>query len=427
MEETAAERLKSNVKNVDATRKEVEVEYGAAESAKEYEDFLNAYAERAKIRGFRQGHAPREMVKRMFGPEIEQGVIDRIVPRVLDEVLESNRIQAVGRPVVEDVRFEEGRPLRFKAIVEVWPDFELPPYKRLKLRRPGTAVTDEDIAQSLEELRRKNAEYVPVEGRGVAAGDYAVIELQGRDAKTKRLLPAEKVVVIAGDERNEPAVNENLLGLNIEEERSFTTSYPADHKKRKLAGKTVDYRLKLVSIKEMKHPEANDDFAKHLGEFESLAGLKEKIRHELEAARAKAARREMSEEAVQAVIDKASIELPASVLEEETEAVLKNYADQIGRRAITREAAERIREQARIRAERNLKQHLVIRRIAQAEGLSVTEEEVDQEIRSIAQAMNIPPARARDSFREEGRLDNLRATLLARKVVDFLVDQAIIE
>jgi trigger factor len=427
MAETITERLKITVTEAGPARREIEIEFSAAEAAKEYEDDLTAYAAHVKIRGFRQGNAPRELVKRMFGRGVEHSLVDRLVPRLLDEALASHHIRAAGVPAVEDVRFEEGGPLRFKAVVEIWPDFSLPVYTKLKLPRREPKVTDEDVDKSIEELRRKNADYVPVEGRGVAAGDYALVEIQGRDVKTKRLFPAERTVVQAGREGNDPAIEANIQGLRVDEEKKFTASYPSDHKNRKLAGKTVENRLKLISLKIMAYPEVNDDFAKRLGEFDSLAALKAKIRQELLDSRTKAARRETSEDAVQAVIAQTSIELPQSVLQEETEAILKSYASQIGSRGVTREAFEALQAQAKIQAERNLKQHLVIRRIAQVEGLNVTEEEVDQEIRAVAQASQVPLGRALESFREEGRRDNLRATLLARKVVDFLVGQAIIE
>ena len=427
MENNTTDRLKSTVKDLSATRKQIEAELTAAEAAKEYETVLDAVAERAKLRGFRQGHAPRELVKQMFGHEVEHDVIDRLVPRVLDEILESDRLHAVGVPSVKNVHFEEGGPLTFTAVIETWPDFELPVYKRLKLRKREILVAPEDIDRSIEELRRKNADFVPVEGRGVADGDYVTVELQGRDLKTKRLMPAERVVVLAGREGNDPAVDQNILGLNVQEEKTYTATFSADHGNRKHAGKTVEYRLKVLSIKEMKYPEVNDDFAKHLGELENLAGLKDKIRQELDAGRARSARRETSEEAVQAVIDQAAIEVPASVLEEETESVLKNYASQLGPRGLNREAAEALHAQARAQAERNLKRHLVIQRIAQVENLTVSEEEIDREIESVALANNVPLARVMESFREEGRRDGLKATLQSRKVVDFLVGQAIIE
>ncbi|MBM3310858.1 MAG: trigger factor [Candidatus Aminicenantes bacterium] len=427
MDEAAAEHLKVAVRDLDAVRREVEVEGDAAETAKEYDEVLSAYARKVKLRGFRQGAAPREMVKKMYGPEVEHDLVDRLIPRLLEEALSGRRIPVVGVPAVSDVHFEEGRGLRFKAVVEVWPEFDLPPYTKLKLRRPESAVTDEDIAQSLEDLRRKNADYVPVEGRGAAAGDYAVVELQGRDTKTRRLLPAEKAVLLVGREGNDPEVDSHIQGLRPSEERTFVASYPEDHPVRKRAGKTIEFKLKLVSLKEMKYPEVNDDFAKHLGEFEDLAGLKDKIRRELAAARTKAAQRAVSEQAVQAVADRVSFDLPPSVLEEETEAVLRSFAAQIGKRAVTREAAEALKAQALAQARKNLKQHLVIRKIARAEGLAVTEEDLDQEIRAIAQESQVPLARAMETFREEERKDNLKASLLARKVVDFLVGQAIIE
>jgi trigger factor len=427
MEPIESDRLKSAVRDASPTRKDIEVELVAAEAAKEYEEVLTAYAGRAKLKGFREGHAPRDRIRQIYGRELEHEVIDRLVPKVLEEVLDSYRIRPASVPHVREASFEEGGPLKFKAAVDVWPDFELPPYRDLKLHKHEAGVSDEDIERAVDDLRRKNAEYVPASGRAAAKGDYVMIELQGRDAKTKRLLPSERVVVLVGREGNDPAVDAHLLGMNVQEEKSFTTSYAPDQANRKLAGKTVDYRLKVLSIKEIKVPEADDDFAKRLGPFDSLAALKEKIREDLGSVRAKAARRETSEEAVQAVIDRAAIELPAGALEEETDAVIRSYAAQVGTRGLSREAAETLQVQARAQAERNLKQHLVIRKIAQAEGLSVSEEDLDREIEEIAKANDVPPARAIESFREDEKRDSLRASLLARKVVDFLVSRAIIE
>jgi trigger factor len=266
-----------------------------------------------------------------------------------------------------------------------------------------------------------------VEDRGVAGGDYAEVELQGKDLKTKRLMPAEKVVVLAGHEGNDPVLNVHLLGLTPAEEKSFRHIYPADHKNKKLAGKEIEYRIKVISIKEKKLPEANDDFAKTLGEFDTLAAVRDKIHQEIQAARDQAARRETADEVVRTIVDRAALELPQSVVDEEAEAVLKSMLQSAPAKAVTPQLLEALRGSARSQAESNIKRHLLLRRIADAEGIRVTEEDLDQEIGRLAQANGIPVARAQASFAEEGRRDDLRSTLLVRQTVDFLVGQAIIE
>ncbi|MDP2915326.1 MAG: trigger factor [Candidatus Aminicenantes bacterium] len=422
------ERLKSSVKELSGTRREIEAELRAEDVAQEHERVLGLYAGRVKLKGFRQGKAPKDIVKRMFAADIQKSVLDELIPQVLHEVLESRRIQAVGSPLINDIVQEAGGPLKFKATVEVWPDFELPSYKKIPAKKKGAVVGEEDVDRALAELREKAAEYVPVEGRGVASGDYVVIELQGKDLKTKRLMPTEKVVVLAGHEGNDPAINENLPDLKPGEEKTFNHAYPADHKAKKLAGKSVEYRLKVDSIKEKRLPELNDDFAKTLGEFENLAGVKDKIRQEIQGAREQAGRRETADEIVRTVVDRAAIELPESAVEEETEAVLKNMLSSLpAKQLLTKELVEALQGSARKQAEANLRRHVILRKIADAEAIRVGEEEVDQEIKALAQANNIPLARASETFNQEDRRENLKNSLLLRKTVDFLLEQAIME
>ena len=420
------EQLQSSVKDLGPSRKEIEAEIPADAVAPEYDRILEDYARRARLKGFREGKAPKDVVKKMFGHDIEHSVVDALVPRALGQVLDDKDIRTAGVPVVESVSYDEGGPLKFKAVVETWPDFALPAYKGVKVKAPQVSVTDEDVTRALDELRQKAVEYVPVEGRGAADGDYAVVELQGRDAKTKRLMPVEKVVVLAGHEGNDPAINANLAGLPPGGEKTFVHAYPADHKARKLAGREIEYRLKVDSIKEKKLPEANDDFAKTLGEFDTLEAVREKIREEIRTGREQSARRETSDEVLREIVGRAAIDLPASVLEEESEAVLKSMLQSAPRTQVTPDLLESLRGAARAQAEINLKRHLLLRRIAEVEGIRVTDEDVDAEIRSLAQANRIPVERAMESFGREDRRDDLQSTLLLRRTVDFLVGQAII-
>jgi trigger factor len=421
------ERIKSTVKDLSSSRKEIEAELAADETDQEFRRIIDRYAGRVKLKGFRQGKAPREMVRQMFAADIRQSLYDSLIPKVMDEVLTSRAIHPVGVPVVNDLSYEEGQPLRFKAIVEVWPDFSLPVYKKIHIPRKDAAIRDSDIEKTLLELREKSAEYSPVEGRGIENGDYVVIELQGKDAKTKRLMPTEKVVVLAGHEGNERIINDQVLGMNLRQEKNFVYAYPADHKNKKLAGKDIEYMLRVVSIKAKQVPELDDEFAKHLGEYDSLNELKEKIKSELQAARERAVKTEQFEEILKAIVDKAEIDLPPSVVEEEARAILEKLLSSAPQQNLNKEAMDALRTSAGRQAEQNLKRHLVLKKVAEIEGIKVAEEEVDTEIQALAKANNVPLARAMETFSQEGRRDGLKNSLLIKKTVDFLVEQAIID
>jgi trigger factor len=422
------EGLKTNVTTSAPARREIEAELSAEETAREYERVLDEFAGRAKLKGFRPGMAPRDMVRQMFDHDIRHSVVDALIPRILEEVLAARDIHPVGVPSVTEVHYDEGGPLKFKAMVETWPDFELPSYTGIRVSKRTAAVPDEDIDKTVADLREKAAEYLPIEDRPAAAGDYVVIELQGRDTRTKRLMPVEKAVVLVGHEGNDPVINEHLPGMAPGEERTFRHAYPADFPAKRLAGREIEYRLKAVSIKEKKLPEPNDDFAKTLGEFDSIAAVRDKIRAELSAAREQAARRETADDVLRDLLDRTSIVLPESLVEEETEAVLRNALSQAPpRQPLTKEAAEALKAAGRKQAETNLKSHMVLERIARDERIDVTEEEIDAEIAAIAAANHLPLARARESFESEGRKESLGQTLRNRKTIDFLVGRAIIE
>jgi trigger factor len=326
-------------------------------------------------------------------------------------------------PVIDDISYDEGQPLRFKAVVEVWPEFDLPSYTRIKVKKKEHTITDEDVQRALEELRDKSAEYLPAEGRGAGEGDYVVIELQGKDRKTKKLMPVEKAIVLVGHKDNAHALNENLPGQKPQEERTFVHTYQVDDKNKKLAGREIEYRVKVISIKEKRVPELNDEFAKTLGEYDTLTAVKEKIREEIQKAREQTARRETAEEIVQTVVQQASMELPESAVEEETDAVLKNILSSVRQHNLSQEAWAELRSRAREQAQQNLKRHLVLRKIAESEAIKVGEEDVDKEIRLLAKESNIPLAQAQEAVNRE----SLRRSLLLRRAVDFLVEKAIIE
>jgi trigger factor len=421
------ERLKSTVSDLGPNRKQIEAEVGAEEVAHELEHVLEHYAEGARLKGFRAGKAPKDMVKQVYQHEIRHALIDHLVPKVLEEILVGHGIHPVGSPVIDDLTLEEGTPLRFKALVEVWPDFALPAYRKVRTARRGADVPEADVDKTLEDLRRKSAEYDPVEDRSVAAGDYVVVELQGTDLKTRRKRPVEKAVILVGRPGNDPAVDANVRGMSTGESKVFRTTYPEDAPVRALAGKEIEYALKVQSIKAERLPELNDEFAKTLGEFESLEAVRGKIRSELGKSREAQARRDASEDILHQLVEQTSIELPAGAVDEEAEEVLKKTFQSVPAESITPEIVEQFRPRAREQAAEAIKRQLLLRRIAEAEKIEVGEDEVDQEIRDLAKANGVPPARLLESFAQEGRREGLKANLVLRKTVDFLVSQAIMD
>jgi trigger factor len=417
----------SRLVDISPSRKEIELEIPDEEFRAEYEKVLGEYVTRAKLDGFRKGHAPRERVKALFEHDIRHDVYDALLPRVLEEELKALRLNPVNVPELKDLKHEEGQPIRCTAAFEVLPEFELPDYRSVQVKQKKAAVPDEDVAKALEDIRGRAAEYVPVEGRGVADGDYAVVEMQGRDKKTRRLLPAEKAVVLAGHADNEPALNEKLAGMTPGEERTFEVDYPKDHGNKRVAGKDIVYSLNLRELKEKKLPALDDEFAKSLGAAEGFEALRARVRQELQAARERAGQNETASEVLQAIADKVKLELPESVVEQEALSVMRRALASARNRPISPEALEGLKSEARRQAEDHLRNHLILEKISQKEGLGVSEEEVQAEIASLAKANNVSEKVLAEMIRRDPhRHEEMVENLLFRKTVDFLMKTSII-
>jgi len=419
--------MPENVKNSSGCKKEIHIEIPASEVMKEWERVVAQYASRAKIKGFRPGKAPKDMIKRMYYHDIRETLINNIVPPALNKKLTEEKIQPVGQPVISDLHVHENEPIRFDVAVETWPEIRLPEYTGIKVTKKDISVGEKEIQDSLEELQEKSAQYTPAEERGVKEGDYVVAEIKGKNTKTKRSLPTEKVVILAGHKDNEEMLNKNLIGLKQGEQNHFSIQYKKDHDNKKLAGQEITYDLKVESIKEKKLPEIDDDFAKELGNYNDLEDLKVKLKERILESKKDAQRRDMVEEIIGKISDQMAIELPESVVEQETNAILNRQLSSLPQQNLSKEALDSLKKDVRKRAAQNIRNHLILSKVADEEKLKVSEEEIQEEMKTIAKKHNVTLARVVESVNQEGQKEELKDNLLIRKTVDFLLKSAIIE
>ncbi len=415
------------IKTVSPTRRELDLNIPSSAVGEESDKILAEYVSKAKLAGFRKGKAPRDLVQRMFLAEIQKDIVDSLVPKALGEELKASGLRPVSVPVIMDAHFEEDRTLHARVAFEVLPEFGLPVYKKVRLARPKADVGDQEVEQSLEELRQRAAEYVPAEDRGVMKGDYVVVELQGRDLKTKKAFPVEKIVILAGHAENEPALDENLSGMKPGEGKTFSVKYPKDHANKKLAGRDIGYRLKVQSIKEKKVLPLSDDLAKTLGDYQGLEDLKEKVRARLLASKEISYRNKAASELLEKISAEVTVELPESLIEEETRAVLRRILTNYPQTQLGKDQAERLAAESKKQAERNIKNNLILTRIAEKEAITVTEAEVEEEIKELAKANQVSVEKVVETVDREGRRRDIQENILFRKTVDFLLGQAIME
>ncbi|MBC7364083.1 MAG: trigger factor [Candidatus Aminicenantes bacterium] len=416
------------LKILSPTLRTMDLEISAEEVKKEYEKVLKKYIARVKLPGFRQGHAPREMVEKMFQGEIREDILDTLIPENLRQELETLNVYPVSVPRVKSIDFDLEKGVKYQVEFEVWPEFNLPnDYLGEKIKLEEIKIEESEIETILKNIQENAAEYLPVNDRGVVDGDYVVIEIQGKDLAEKKFLPVEKIVVLAGHAENEPQLNASLTGMKPGEEKTFTVSYPEDYKQKRFAGRQLEYRVKVLEIKEKKLPELNDEFAKTVDEVDSLEALKEKIRQDLIKHREAEKRSQIIDEFLSRLAEKINLTIPESMVKEEAEAIIARQFREEELKKIPREVWPQVAAQARSQAEKNLKHHLLMREIARKEGLAVSDAELDEEIKKIAEERNVPVDKLKEALVREERLEDWRLNLLLRKTIDFLEDKIIIK
>jgi len=419
--------MKSEIKNLNQCKKELKIEIPADQVAEEYEKILDQFTQRTKIKGFRPGKAPKNVIKNMYFTDIRESLMNTIVPKAINEELKKRDLAPVNSPVLKEFNYDEGKPLHITTEFEILPEFNLPEYKKIKVKKKEVEVTDQEIQDYLKELQNRAAQYLPVEDRTVNTDDYVVIELKSKDMLSKKAFPKENVAILAGHQGNEEALNENIMGMKIKEEKVFTVDYPKDHPNKKIAGKKVEYIIKVLSIKQKKVPEINDDFAKEMGEFKNLKTLKDEIRKNLLESKQSGSKHQMADEIIEKISNKVNFDLPESLVKQETLLQLRRMVSKNPQSSnLQDDEIEKLRDEAKQRAENNLKNHLILMKIAEQENIKVEDAEVADEMREIAKRNNVPYTQVVEQINREGKREDLKNNLLIKKTVDILVENAII-
>jgi trigger factor len=282
------------------------------------------YARRVKLPGFRPGKTPPEVIKKRFRSQVLEDVAEALVNRVVFEELEGRGLRPLASPRVTDLKINENQPMTFRAVFETLPIIEVPEYKGLSAKVKAPQVTEQDVEAEVDRLREEAARYDPVEGRPSQPGDFVLLDLAWRPEGGKGGRD-ENALVEVGAEGNHDDLNLALAGLAPGDTRQVHLTYPEDHVG-SLAGKTVDYTLTLKSIKQKLVPAPDDEFAKDLGEYGSLAELRDAIRKRLEGAEERRAARDAKAALVAALVEQARFEVPEALVERHMNARTENAA-----------------------------------------------------------------------------------------------------
>jgi len=420
-------KLEVAVAELSQSSKKLTIEVPVEEVKAEFEKTYDAYSRYAKVPGFRPGRVPRGVVKQRFAKDVKEEVIGRLLPHALQHAIIDNKLDVVGEPEIDDIEIDDGGPLRFKATVDVIPEFELQEYKGLSLTRKIAGVTDEQVAEVIERRRQEAVEFVPVEDRPSHAGDIVSFDLKGKyvDLPDEEEISSEDVRVELGSENIQPEFDAALTGVKADDVKEFRVTYPEDYDGGDLAGKTIDFTATVISVRQKDYPEIDDDFAKEHGEAETLAEMREKIRANLTADAEKDADSRLEGDLVDRLIEPYQFEVPASLIERQAADRTRELAYMMLRSGMPREYLNQMdwdkqMEGARKMAVKDVRAALVVTRIGNAEKIEVVEADIDAEIQRMAESNGEDPALLKDRLTKNEALSSIENRLRYRKVLDFV-------
>jgi trigger factor len=423
-----------------ATKREIEVEIPVEDVNRQTDSLIQKYQKVARIPGFRRGHVPASIIRQRFSEEIKTDMVEALIPRFFRQEAERLSLHPVSQPRVTDLHLHEGEPLRFKAAFEVLPEIKLQGYKELRADKPEIAVSEEDVEKAINDLRERQASFNDVEGRSLADGDYAQVSLDGHpkaeagkpsESKADEGQPVhmdEVLVEIAGG-NTMPEFTEHLRGADAGDERTFEVSYPEDTQDKRLAGKTFTYAVKVQAIKQKSLPELNDEFAKGLGEFQTMDDVRKAIRENIEAERKHEAQHAAKEKLVGELIQRNEFEVPDSLIEQQIDIRLERGLRALAAQGLTAEQMKkmdlnRLRAGQRDQAVHDVKAALLLERVAEEENVQVSDEELSQELEALARQSKQTSEAVRARLTRDGGLDRIRTRIRNEKTLDFLYRQS---
>lgn len=437
--------MKTEFIDVTETQKNLLVEIPSTVVDAEIDKVSRDYSKAARIPGFRPGKVPAKVVRQRFRDQILHDVAHGLIPRAVDEALRERGVEPVDTPDIRDVVVEEGQPLKFTAAFETVPPIEPGDYESLTVHRQGAVVSEEAVEQALSQLRERAARYEPVEGRGVETGDSVLMDLvrtavkpaeepliivPGQDAPAPQTESDkhDNVTVDIGAAANPPGFDEALTGLTAGEEKSFDVSYPEGYAVEELAGTTVRYDVHVKAIRKRVLPELDDEFAKDLGEFDSLEALRARVRGDLEHEASREAEREMRAELLRQLARRVQFDVPPALLDREVDRRVEEFVRRLIEQQIdpmrTDINWEEFRERQKEAAAEAVQSALVLDEVARREGIVASEEEIEAEVGRYAERTGRSAAAVRARLEKEGSLTRLYTGLRREKAVTFLLSKA---
>ncbi len=427
--------MQFKVEDVSGVKKVLHVEIPEDTVVRELDNAYKQLKKTAKVKGFRPGKTPRSVLERMFKKDVHNDVSSKLLQDSFMEALKETDLNIVGNPEIDPPQLDEKGPYKYDATVEIKPDIDNIDFKGLALKKALYQVTDEEMDAQLQMLQKNLAQQIPAtDDRGVEENDFVLIDFEGFEngkpfSETQK---TENFTMKIGAGAISKTLDEILIGKKPGEDIEITINFPEDHFNEKLANHEITFHVKLHEIREEVLPEINDEFAKKLGQYETLGEVKNAITENLKQGYEKRVEQELNEQIFQELIEKTEFELPQSMIEyelngiiEEVEKTLSYYNKSMEDEGFTRES---LAEKHLDTAEKKVRRHLILDKIIDQEELTLSDKELDAGFSEMAQAVNQPVEAIKSYYNQnQSNLDFFKHTLLEKQAIKLIIDSSTIE
>jgi len=427
--------MRATLESIEKNQAKIHVEVEEEVVAKALDQAYRKVVKRAVIPGFRKGKTPRPILEARLGKEVlYEEALEILLSDAYKKAIEETAIEPINQPEIDVVQLEEGKPFVFEAKVEVLPEVKLGEYKGVSAVIPEVKVDDEEVDAHLKLLQQRHAKLVDAGDKEVNDGDIAVVDLEIKvDGKVEERLSGSERYIEVGTARFIPGLDAHLLGMKVNEEKTFTMNLPSVFQYKDLEGKEAEFKVKVVAVKKKELPELDDEFAKDVSEHATLEELKEDLRKKIEETGHINAKRIFKERVINKVVEQAEVEIPETLLKRQLEEETNRFVQRLAMQRLTlddylkmaNKDTDALRQDLEARAQLAVKTRLVLNAIAKAEGIKVTDEELNQEIEDLAAQYNLEAEKIRADLEARGQLSVLEEDLLLEKVQDFLADNAV--
>ncbi|UCD84079.1 MAG: trigger factor [Deltaproteobacteria bacterium] len=423
--------MKFRIEDLSPVSKRIEIEIPPDQVDSEIDATYCSLAKRVKVKGFRPGKVPRNILEQYYGSAVQEEVLSKLVNDSYQKAIDEGKVVPISRPVLNNNgRIERGKEFRFSATVEVEPRIEPRDYLELKIESQKVNISPEQVKQALAELQNHHAQFQQIsEKRPLRRGDFALVDFQGfLDDVPQEDEKGEDYIIEIDTGPSSSIFGDSLIGMNVGEEREINVTHLQDHPKKKIAGKEMKYQVKLKEIKEKILPKLDDEFAKDLGKFESLEELEKELHRQLESQEEARVKDDLKEKIVSQIIANNPVEIPPSLVEAQInfliaqrQRLLEIQGLDPGRTDI---GDQELREKFRETAIRRIKAGLLMEAIADQEKIEVNEQDITDRLEGIALREKRRVEEIREYYRKQGLLESLRAQIKEEKTLDYLISKA---